>query len=94
MEVLFKIKKNLESFKNVLLNDDILSRSSFIIRESTALGEKENFYYCFFSGTEEQCKRALELLKDLAEVEKNDEVISKIKEEQDKAAEGFGAIFG
>ncbi|MEM5799046.1 MAG: hypothetical protein QXZ43_00015 [Candidatus Aenigmatarchaeota archaeon] len=94
MEILFKIKKNFESIKQFILNDDSLSRASIIFKESSTLGEKENFYYMLFSGAEEQCNKAKDLLKDKAELVNNQEIIKKIKEEQDKAAEGFGAIFG
>jgi len=94
MDLLFKIGKNFEEIKQFILSDDVLSRASFVFKESSSLGEKESFYYCLFSGTEEQCNRAKELLKDKAEIVEKDEIIKKIKEEQEKAAEGFGAIFG
>ncbi|MEM5877997.1 MAG: hypothetical protein QXF12_03905 [Candidatus Aenigmatarchaeota archaeon] len=93
MDILFKTK-NLEQVKQTILNDDILARASFIFKESSILGEKEKFYFCLFSGTEEQAERAKLLLKEIAEISNDQEIIKKIKEEQDKAAEGFGAIFG
>ncbi|MBU5688341.1 MAG: hypothetical protein KQA41_02100 [Candidatus Aenigmarchaeota archaeon] len=93
MEILFKTK-NIEQIKKIILNDDILSRASIIFKESSTLGEKEGFYYILFSGTDEQCNRAKDVLTDKAEIIDNHEIIKKIKEEQDKAAEGFGAIFG
>jgi len=54
-------------------------------------------YICYISGLDEQCKKAVELAKDLsAPIEGNEkqEVISKIKEEESKATEGLGGIFG
>ncbi|MBU5688225.1 MAG: hypothetical protein QW757_04810 [Candidatus Woesearchaeota archaeon] len=94
MEILFKTIKNIEYVKQCIFNDNILSRASIIFKESSTLGEKESFYYILFSGTEEQCDRVKNILKDKAEVINDHAIIKKIKEEQDKAAEGFGAIFG
>ncbi len=52
---------------------------------------------CYISGLEEQCKKALELTKGLIKEVKDkekEEVINKIKEEENKAMESFGGIFG
>lgn len=97
MEIVLHIEsKNLQKLKDALLKDDVVSRSSIVFKEGQSLISKEG-YYCYISGTEEQCNRAKEIGKDLAkeaEAKDKDEVIRKIKEEQDKAAEGFGGIFG
>lgn len=93
MEILFKTK-NLEQLKQIILNDDILARASIIFKESSTLGEKEKFYFCLFSGTDNQCERAIHLLKDVAEISEDKAIVEKIKEEQENAAKGFGAIFG
>ena len=92
--------KNLQKAKDVLLKDDAVSRSSIMWKEAKSFGFSEG-YYCYISGTEDQIKRAIELSKELAKEvkdgQKNKEkesVIGKIKEEQDKALEGFGGIFG
>jgi len=48
-------------------------------------------------GTEEACNMAQEKLKDLATEltgEEKETVISKMKEMEDSALEGFGGIFG
>lgn len=97
MEIVIQIEsKNLQKVKDVLLKDDTVSRASIVFKEGKSLLNKEG-YYCYISGTEEQCKKALELAKDIAkEAAEKDKVkvINKIKEEQDKASEGFGGIFG
>jgi hypothetical protein len=97
MEIVLHLEsKNLQKVKDVLLKDDTISRASIVFKEGKSLLNKEG-YYCYISGTEEQCKKALELVKDIAkEADEKDKsnVIKKIKEEQDKAAEGFGGIFG
>ena len=87
--------KNFQKAKEILLKDDVVSRASVIFKEAKSMTGKDG-YYCFISGLDGQCKRALEITKDLtAEVkdkEKSD-VINKIKEEENKAMEGFGGIF-
>ena len=96
MEIVLQLEsKNLQKVKDVLLKDDTVSRASIVFKEGKSLIGKEG-YYCYISGGEEHCKRAVELSKDIAkEAEGKDKtkVIKKIKEEQDKAAEGFGSIF-
>lgn len=108
MEILLLIEtKNYNKVRDILLKDDVVSRASLTFKDAKSLSEKEG-YYCRISGTEEQCKKALELIKikpeeedkeivELAkEVENKEkkEVINKIKEEEERATEGFGGIFG
>ena len=97
METVLLIEsKNLQKAKDLLLKDDVVSRASIMWREAKSFGFSEG-YYCYISGTEEQIKKAVELSKELAkEVKKKEkeEVISTIKEEQERALEGFGGIFG
>jgi len=97
MEILLLIEsKNLQKAKDILLKDDIVSRASIMWREAKSFGFSEG-YYCYISGTQDQLKKAVELSKEVAKEVKDKErekVISTIKEEQDKALEGFGGIFG
>lgn len=97
MEVVLLIEtKNLAKVKDILLKDDVVSRASIVFKDAKIFGGKDG-YYCYINGLEKQCKKAIELTKDLAkeamEKEKQ-EVINKIKEEESKAMEGFGGIFG
>lgn len=98
-------QKNLQKVKDLLLKDDVVSRASIIFKEAKTLTGKEGFY-CYISGSEEQCKRALEKVKiedkktgetiELAKEvsgEERDGVLRRMKEEEDKALEGFGGIF-
>ena len=97
MELLLLIEtKNLSRAKESLLKNDIVSRASLTFKEAKNFGDKDG-YYCYVSGTEEQCKKVLELTKDLAKEikdSKKNEIINKIKEEEDKANTAFGGIFG
>ena len=97
MELLLHLEsKNLQKVKDLLLKDDMVSRSSIMWREAKSFGFSEG-YYCYISGTEPQIKKAQELAKELTKEVKDkekDKVLGTIKEEQDKALEGFGGIFG
>ena len=105
MEVVISMEmKNLQKVKDILLKDDVVSRASIVFKEAKGITSKEG-YYCYLSGLDEQCKRALDILKlkdektgeviELAkEVKDKENVINKIKEEENKAMEGFGGIFG
>ena len=97
MEIVIRIKKeNLQKVKNLLLKDETVSRASIIFKEGKSLGLNED-YYCYVSGTEEECKKAEELTKELGKIVKEEEmkkIIEKIKEEEESAMQGFGSIFG
>ena len=96
MELLLLIEtKDYAKVKDTLLRDDIVSRASLIFKEDQGFGKEEG-YYCLISGIEEQCKKALELTKDLIKEikdRKKEKIINKIKEEEDKANVAFGGIF-
>jgi len=102
MEIVIKMKtEDYQKVRELLLKDDTVSRASIVFKDVKEFGDEEG-YYCYVSGLEEQCKKALELIKDeegnmLAEEvegEKKEKIIDKIKEEGDKADEAFGGIFG
>ncbi len=96
MEIVLHFKsENFAKCKDILLSDDIVGRASLVFKESSIIGK--DGYYCYLSGTEEQCERALELMKDLAEEVKDEtksQLINKIKEEEERAISGFGDILG
>jgi hypothetical protein len=96
MEVVLKFEaKNLQKIKDILLKDDIASRASITFKEGSFVNLEG--YFCYFSGTDDQVKRAKEIVKEVAkeaEQKDRDKVIRKIKEEETKATEGLGGIFG
>jgi hypothetical protein len=98
MEIVLKIKReNLQKVKDILLADDTVSRASVIFKESKNLGFKGNKYFCYISGLEEACNKAKELTKNSAELANKkevEEVIKKIREEEETAMSSFGNIFG
>lgn len=107
MEIVIQIEtKNYQKVKEMLLKDDVVSRASIVFKEAKLYGGKEG-YYCYITGLEEQCKRALEIVKlkdektgEVVELAKEvtgkekEEFVKKIKEEEERAMEGFGGIFG
>ncbi|MBI2547641.1 MAG: hypothetical protein HYW23_04345 [Candidatus Aenigmarchaeota archaeon] len=96
MEIVLHFKsENYGKCKDKLLADDIVGRASMMFKDGSFVGK--DGYFCYISGTDEQCKRAIDLVKEFA-TEVKDEVksqlINKIKEEESKAIEGFGNILG
>jgi len=100
MKALFFIKENKDKVECLIKQDDLINRQSIIIRSADSLDINDKFkngYFLLIDGNDEAIKKADKLLKDLSErvVNKNEEkIISKIKEEEEKAIEGFGGILG
>jgi len=105
--VLFMVAEKYQKVRDKIQKDNLASRASLVFKEAKAIVEGKDGYYCYVSGTEEQCKKILELIAPknpktgevfvyATEVsgKEKDSVITKIKEEEDKALEGFGGIFG
>ena len=92
--------ENLSTVKDLLLKDEIVSRASMSFKEGKAFGV--DGYICYISGTDEHCKHALDIVKakktdalaEEIEENKKQKIIKKIKEEEDKAMEGFGSFLG
>jgi hypothetical protein len=87
--------RNYNKLREKLLRDDITARASMTFKEGKEYGIEG--YVCYASGTEEQMKKMSELSKDLAKEitdKKRDEIIAKIREEESKASEAMGGIFG
>jgi len=96
MEIVLWIEtKNYGKVREILLRDPLVSLASITFREGKIMAKEG--WYCYISGLESQCAKALELTKDLAKEIKDrekEEVIKKIKEEESRATEGFGVLFG
>ena len=105
MEITISMEtKDYPKVREIMLKDDIASRASLTFKEGKIINKEG--YLCYASGTEDQCKRILELVKmkdekgEIIELAKEltdkdkEELINKIKEEEDKAIEGFGNILG
>jgi len=92
--VLFVEKNKGDELEKLLRGDEEVSKASILFRDSSPLG-KEGFYVRIL-GTEEQCERARELSKDIAEVvegEEREKVLEFLKGEDDRMLSGFSGIF-
>ncbi len=96
--IAFVKKENVSKAENAVKGDlSTASRQSITIKDAKSLGiEKEGSFF-LISGSDEGVEEAKGLIKDYVEETPEDELSKakeKIKEEEDKAAAGFGGIFG
>lgn len=84
MKEVFEVEKRMEE---EIKKDDLLSRQSLNFREI------EGKYYLIVDGSEEAIEK---LKKDfgLKVAQEREKILKKFEEEEDKAVEGFGGIFG
>lgn len=96
--ITFVKKENVSKAEHAVKDDlSIASRQSITIKDAKSLDIEKDGSFFLISGSEEGIKNAKELMKDYSEDAKEDELNKakeKIKEEEDKATEGFGGIFG
>ena len=97
MEIVLHVEgKNYQKFRDIIFKDENVSRASIVFKEARLYGGKDG-YYCYISGTSDQVKKAVEISKDISkklDTKKEKEFISKMKEEENKATQAFGDIFG
>ena len=98
MKAVFFIQmENYSKAKNIVYMDDVVARQTVNFREARALGFPKDGYYLEIDGPHEAIKRAKEILGAMAkeaEGKEKEDVLHKIKDEEDRAAEGFGSLFG
>lgn len=96
MDLVFLIPGDAKSrAEEALRKDDVVSRQSISVKQSSALGFKEDGFFIVISGSGEAVRKAAELLAPFGKpFEQKDAVLAKIKEDEDKAIEGFGNILG
>ena len=79
-----------------ILKDDILWRQTRFFREGPTLGGKKGETFLYMEGIDTAMERADKMLPPLAsrvETQEAERIYSKIKEEQDNAAQGMGLMF-
>jgi hypothetical protein len=95
--VIFEVKSAEAGKIQTILQDDIVSRQSIVIRDANSLDIKEAVSYLKVEGSTEGLKRAKDLAKELGmkklPVKKAKAIDEKIKEQEDSAATGMGMIF-
>ncbi|NOX71157.1 MAG: hypothetical protein GXO64_00465 [Candidatus Micrarchaeota archaeon] len=96
--IMFVPKENYPQVNREILGDDLVSRQSVSFRDNVALrlSDKDG-YYLYVSGADEAVKKAKEIVGDRGtelEGEEFEKILNLINEQENKQAEGFGAIFG
>lgn len=79
-----------------VLTDDILWRQSRVYREAPTLGGKPGELYLYLDGSDSAMERADKLIPPLGtkvDMKDAERIHSKLKEEQDNAAQGMGLMF-
>jgi len=99
--VCFVKRENARKAEDMLRADfDLAAKQSITVRDANVLGLKEagdgSFFY--ITGSDEGVKRCQELIKDMVVAATKKPFLEKAKtkiiEEQESAAAGFGGIFG
>ena len=94
--ITFVKKENVKRAEELLKKDDITARESINIRDAKALGLNHDGSIFYISGTDHGVEKCKEVLKEfMVEIDSKElhKAKEKIKEEEEKAAEGFGGIF-
>ncbi|RLG61774.1 hypothetical protein DRO02_08700 [archaeon] len=92
--ILFVERASADKLKEILLKDDLVSRANVLFKDAKPL-EKEG-YYVRILGSEEQCRKALELARDLAEEvsgEERERVLKLLRSEDEEMLSGFSGVF-
>lgn len=96
--ITFVKKENVTKAENVLRSDtDFAAKESITVRDAKTLGFEKDGSFFLISGTDEGVERCKELIKEFVEDVEEEELNKakeKIKEEEEKAAVGFGNILG
>ncbi|MCC5994197.1 MAG: hypothetical protein LM587_01220 [Candidatus Aenigmarchaeota archaeon] len=93
--LLFSKKENCKKVEEKLKKDELVSGASIKIRDAS-ITNKDGVYF-YLEGTEDKIEKARELVRGLAEEisgEEKERVVKLLKEEEEKAMEGFGLILG
>ena len=94
--VILSIPKGKSGALGRIVQDDLVSRQTIAVREASGLGLEGDDTFVLIEGSDEALKKAVELLGDEgAAVERGkDDIYEKIKEAEEKVAEGLGLMFG
>jgi len=94
---IFEVKAAEAGKIQTMLQDEIVSKQSIVIRDASSLNMKDEVSYLKVEGSAEGLKRAEELAKELGMKKLPDKkalkINEKIKEQEDSAATGIGMIF-
>jgi hypothetical protein len=94
---IFEVKKENASIVEALKRDDVVSRQSLWTRDAASLGTEGEGLFVKITGDEEAVKKAAELVGDkgtLLAGDKKERINAKFIEDEEKANEGMGFVFG
>ena len=97
MYAIFSVLPNMRAKSEDVLKDDIVSRQSIVMRESSALGLKDLGLLIMVEGEERAVKRAEELFKDIGKLlvgAQAADIYQRFKKESEDVASGVGMVFG
>lgn len=92
---MFCRRENSRKLEEKLKKDELVSGASIKIRDASIINKDGVYFY--LEGTNDKIEKARELSKDLAKEvfgEEKENVVKILKEEEEKAMEGFGLIIG
>jgi len=93
--VIHLASRDAQAIKDILNKDEKVSRASMVFRDASSLGKEGQL--CHIAGTEEQCRQALDIVKEVAketDAETKEAFLRKLREEEEAAGAGFGSLFG
>jgi len=97
MYAVFSVKPENSAKIEEILKDDLVSRQSITIRESSVLGVQGLGTLVLVEGEEKAIRKSEELFKGVGEKvpgEKAASIYDKLKKEEEDVAQGIGLIFG
>ena len=93
---IFDVKKEHRSKADEVLNDDLISRQSIVIRDAKVMDIKLHETLILIEGSESAMAKAKELFSEIGkrlEGKDRDEVYKKFKDEEGEVLGGVGLIF-
>jgi len=94
-ERVYHVEGDAAEIEHAILSDDTASRANIVLRSAKFLLGREGTYIRVI-GTEEQLRRIDEILEGkarLVEGDERDEVLAKLREEDERALSGLSGIF-
>ena len=94
MYAVFKFEKGNGKIEEIF-KDEMISRQTLIKRDGKSLDLEDNYIYLLVEGSEDAVNKARAMASDSElKGEEEEEIYRKIKDAEDEASAGLGAIFG
>ena len=94
MDLLFYYEKKDDAKVREILSQEPFSRGSFNIKDAQSLGSDKPGNFLLFTHDQASADQLKKTLADIAEPVKDpDEILKKLKQEEDSASAGMGFVF-